>query len=69
MANGYTVTSVNQSQDLRSGRLTDVVTAIFELDNDAGDGSATVEMTGDWQTALTSELERQAQAMIAILSL
>lgn len=69
MAGGYTVTSVNQSQDLANGRLRDVVTATFELDNEAGSGTATVPMEGDWQAALAAEVDRQASSMIAILNL
>ena len=69
MAAGYTVTSVNQSQDLANGRLQDTVTATFELDNEAGSGTATVPMVGDWQPELAAEIERQASAMLAILSL
>ena len=69
MAEGYTVTSVNQTQDLRAGKLTDVVTATFELDNEGGSGSATVEAVGEWQAALAGEVARQAAAMLAILSL
>lgn len=69
MADGFTVTSVNQSQDLANGRLQDVVTATFELDDEAGSGTATVPMTGDWQAALAAEVERQAAAMLAILAL
>jgi hypothetical protein len=69
VADGYTVTSVNQSQDLAAGKLRDVVTATFELDNEAGSGTATVPMEGAWQEALAAELERQTSGMIAILSL
>lgn len=69
MADGYTVTSVNQSQDLANGRLRDVVTATFELANEAGSGTATVPMEGDWQGALEAEVARQAGAMLAVLSL
>lgn len=69
MATGFTVTSVNQTQDLRAGKLTEVVTAAFELDNEAGSGSATVDAVGDWRAALELAVATEAASMLAVLSM
>lgn len=70
MANGYTVTSVNMTQQLDTGgRLVTVITAGFELDNDAGSGEVTVPASGDWQAAAAAAIEAEAGRMLAILNL
>lgn len=70
MATGYSVTSVNQTQQLDSaGHLVDVVNVLFELDNGAGSGSVTVPLTADWETAAGDAVQKQAQSMLNLLSM
>lgn len=70
MADGFTVTSVNQSQEISgSGNLVDVVIVLFELDNDAGSGEVRVPLAGDWQAAAEAAVREKAAAMQALLAL
>lgn len=70
MAQGFTVTSVNQSQELGpTGNLQDTVTVQFELDDNQGSGEVTVPLTADWAAAAEAAVQAQAAAMIALLNL
>lgn len=70
MANGFTVTSVNQSQEIAgAGNLQDVVVVQFELDNNAGSGEVRVPLTGDWEAAAVAAIQQKAAAMQALLNL
>jgi len=70
VADGFTVTSVNQSQRIGAGdRLEDVIVVLFELDDDAGSGEVVVPATGDWHTAAEAAVRQKAGEMLALLSL
>ena len=69
MAAGYTVTSVNQSQEMSGGNLRDVVVVTFELDNEAGSGEIRVPLTGDWEAAAARAVAEKAASMLALLNL
>lgn len=70
MAAGYQITGVTQQQEIGStGRLVDVVTVLFELDNEAGSGSVTVPLTDAWEAAAAAAVAAKAEAMLRLLSL
>lgn len=70
MAAGYTVTSVNQMQEVGgAGRLVDVVEVLFELDGDAGSGSIKVPLQEGWESAAAAAVAEKAEAMQRLLSL
>ncbi len=70
MAADFTVTSVNQSQEIGStGNLVDVVIITFELAGAAGSGEVRVPLADDWQAAAEAALREKTAAMLALLAL
>ncbi len=75
MAEGFTVTSVNQVQEIGpANRLTDFVEVTFELDNDAGSGSVRVPLDANWEAAAEAAVvarpdEMKGQALAAFVTL
>lgn len=69
MAAAFEVTALNQFQRIGpDGHLIDWADATFNLVDYQATGSAQVEMSGDWQTALAAEIQAKADELAAFMA-
>lgn len=67
MAADYTVLAVSQTQTLgSSGQLVDQVEASFQTVPEGATGTARVNKSGDWSTALVAAIEAEVAQLKAV---